>query len=285
MEGGEENPLLDSRFPDVSAKGRGYQLQSYPDGIEEWPELRRVTIWQTVAALEQEFRDRAARLAEAKAHTEASSSTVDTITDNVAEQHPRDETVLDDKPVDVALKISRTRHSMDDIPNVFDEDYDIAESKNLSPRSTHSSVSGLGQSKKGQGVPIQRAASTPDFNSSASPATPIASAKGGDERTPVKDMTASGRGSSKDDTSPSTPPSRFTTQRPHHIPKIESLSKKLDQIRHEMGDEVSVSLSPPYSFVYIIATHLMLSCFILLFLALLLLVVFNKILSLVCLHS
>ena len=231
MEGGEENPLLDSRFPDVSAKGRGYQLQSYPDGIEEWPELRRVTIWQTVAALEQEFRDRAARLAEAKAHTEASSSTVDTITDNVAEQHPRDETVLDDKPVDVALKISRTRHSMDDIPNVFDEDYDIAESKNLSPRGTHSSESGLGQSKKGhEGSSSPRATSAPDFNSSA---------KGGDERTPVKGEEGSGRGSSKDDCSSSTPPSRFTTQRPHHIPKMESLSKKLDQIRQEMGEEVS----------------------------------------------
>ena len=48
-----ENPLLDSRFPDVSGKGRGYQLQSYNDGPENWKSLRKVSIWQTVAALEK----------------------------------------------------------------------------------------------------------------------------------------------------------------------------------------------------------------------------------------
>jgi len=65
-EGGEENPLLDSKFPDVSAKGRGYQLHSYPDGVQGWEQLRKVTIWQTVSALEEEFKDRAAQLGEAK---------------------------------------------------------------------------------------------------------------------------------------------------------------------------------------------------------------------------
>ncbi len=49
-----ESPLLDSRFPDVSGKGRGYQLQAYNDGDrEDWPSLRKVSIWQTVNALEQ----------------------------------------------------------------------------------------------------------------------------------------------------------------------------------------------------------------------------------------
>jgi hypothetical protein len=66
LEGGGENPLLDSRFPDISGKGRGYQLQSYTDGIDGWPGLRKVSIWQTVAALEQEFKDRVSRLAQAK---------------------------------------------------------------------------------------------------------------------------------------------------------------------------------------------------------------------------
>ena len=65
-EGGEENPLLDSKFPDVSAKGRGYQLHSYPEGVPGWDQLRKVTIWQTVSALEEEFKDRAAQLGEAK---------------------------------------------------------------------------------------------------------------------------------------------------------------------------------------------------------------------------
>lgn len=42
-----EQPLLDSRFPNVSSKGRGYLLASHPYGIDGWPELRKVTIWQT----------------------------------------------------------------------------------------------------------------------------------------------------------------------------------------------------------------------------------------------
>jgi len=75
LEGGSENPLLDSRFPDISGKGRGYQLQSYNDGIEGWPGLRKVSIWQTVSALEQEFKDRVSRLAQAKADLAETSAT------------------------------------------------------------------------------------------------------------------------------------------------------------------------------------------------------------------
>jgi hypothetical protein len=68
MNSSDENPLLDSRFPDVSSKGRGYQLQTYVDGIPSWPQLRKISIWQTVDALEQEFRERASQIAQAKAH-------------------------------------------------------------------------------------------------------------------------------------------------------------------------------------------------------------------------
>lgn len=49
----KENPLLDSRFPDVSGKGRGYQVQAYPQGSDVWPALRKVSVWQTVGALEK----------------------------------------------------------------------------------------------------------------------------------------------------------------------------------------------------------------------------------------
>lgn len=67
MEAGMENPLLDSKFPDVSSKGRGYQLSTFQDGVPAWPQLRKVSIWQTVEALEQEFRERASQIASAKA--------------------------------------------------------------------------------------------------------------------------------------------------------------------------------------------------------------------------
>jgi hypothetical protein len=63
LDGGKENPLLDSRFPDVSGKGRGYQIQTYDHGQRDWPEIRKVSIWQTVSALEAEFRGHAAAAA------------------------------------------------------------------------------------------------------------------------------------------------------------------------------------------------------------------------------
>jgi hypothetical protein len=50
----------------VSSKGRGYQLQAYPDGIPSWPQLRKVSVWQTVEALEQEFKERTAQIVQAK---------------------------------------------------------------------------------------------------------------------------------------------------------------------------------------------------------------------------
>jgi hypothetical protein len=31
----------------------GYQIEAYSTGTEEWPELRKVSVWQTVNALEQ----------------------------------------------------------------------------------------------------------------------------------------------------------------------------------------------------------------------------------------
>ncbi len=62
----KENPQLDSKFPDVSGKGRGYQINSYENGHPDWPALKKVSIWQTVGALEQEFRERASTVADGK---------------------------------------------------------------------------------------------------------------------------------------------------------------------------------------------------------------------------
>ena len=50
--------MLDSRFPDVSAKGRGYLISSYGDGTMTWPQLRKVSIWQTAAAMQSELEAR-----------------------------------------------------------------------------------------------------------------------------------------------------------------------------------------------------------------------------------
>ncbi len=43
-----ENPLLDSRFPDITKKNRGFQIQSFAeaDAPEHWPQLRKVQLWR-----------------------------------------------------------------------------------------------------------------------------------------------------------------------------------------------------------------------------------------------
>ncbi len=53
-EGTKENPLLDSRFPDVSKKGKGYQIKTLPGGLPNWPELRKISIWQTLVGAKLE---------------------------------------------------------------------------------------------------------------------------------------------------------------------------------------------------------------------------------------
>ena len=76
LDGGNENPLLDSRFPDVSGKGRGYQIQAYEDGVRGWEQLRKVSLWQTVGALEREFKDRAAQLGASQAKEECDEASL-----------------------------------------------------------------------------------------------------------------------------------------------------------------------------------------------------------------
>lgn len=51
LSGSDSQPLLDCEFPDVSGKGRGYILNATPSGTEQWPALRKMSIWQTSAAL------------------------------------------------------------------------------------------------------------------------------------------------------------------------------------------------------------------------------------------
>ncbi|KAL7531686.1 hypothetical protein ACHAXR_007164 [Thalassiosira sp. AJA248-18] len=44
---GSDFPLLDSKFPDLSLKGHGFNIQCYPAGIPEyWPQLRKMSIWR-----------------------------------------------------------------------------------------------------------------------------------------------------------------------------------------------------------------------------------------------
>jgi hypothetical protein len=42
----------------VSAKGRGYLVSSYGEGTMAWPQLRKVSIWQTANAMQTELEER-----------------------------------------------------------------------------------------------------------------------------------------------------------------------------------------------------------------------------------
>jgi len=43
-EGKDDLPLLDSKFPDVSCKVQEHDIHSFPSGIDDWPELRKLSV-------------------------------------------------------------------------------------------------------------------------------------------------------------------------------------------------------------------------------------------------
>lgn len=165
LESQGENPLLDSRFPDVSGKGRGYQLEACSEGTHDWPELRKVSIWQTISALEQEFREKAAQFAQEK-RTEEND----------------DETDLEAEKTETEEKSS--------IIDVPDEKV-VNDNDSSSPRAEEKSCITKAESK------------TSEKESSFDPAF------------------------------------RPKQALPHHLPKMDALSHKLDGIRKTMGESVS----------------------------------------------
>jgi hypothetical protein len=219
MEGDGENPLLDSRFPDVSAKGRGYQLQSYPEGIEGWPSLRRVTIWQTVAALEMEFRERATKFAEAKKAAELRAS-----------QQQQDE----DKKQDESI-----------------ENDSVASGK--SPTEEEKSEKGSKRSDKAEDESSVREPTEIADSKEDNDVQPTRTSKSSMKSLPANELKENNSKLSADNSEASSPSvSRYSAARPHHVPKLDSLSKKLEQIRAEMGEEVFFVdlISPSHSLTF-----------------------------------
>jgi hypothetical protein len=43
--GDENQPLLDSAFPSI-VRSKGYQIKTYPSGIDGWPGLRKLSLWR-----------------------------------------------------------------------------------------------------------------------------------------------------------------------------------------------------------------------------------------------
>lgn len=206
MNSSDENPLLDSRFPDVSSKGRGYQLQTYVDGIPSWTQLRKISIWQTVDALEQEFRERASQIAQAKAQLGEDAA-----------------------------------NAFKSMLDAADEPDEIPDSKNERDERGGSSAKQLeleSDSKISEAVAkikLNESHSAPGKESSD---TPAFSEKSSEQ--PKTDADIAG-GKSEAPSSLGASPSvgrLMPVSRPHHLPKMDNaLSKRMDDIRKTLGTE------------------------------------------------
>lgn len=258
IEGGNENPLLDSRFPDVSAKGRGYQLQSYDSGISGWPELRKITIWQTVSSLEQEFRDRAAALAQQKVNYDNGNGG-DNGNNGEDGGSYNDGEGGDESGSGEDAKRRRGYSYADrahDVANVFDEGYDISSKKEVEDDSkavsiqhgAHSADSKSTTRTRGRGASVEDRIH--DVANVFDDGYEINTKQ--DDNEDIKGVSSSSRApavsvvespvaqAKRDEPSLSMPSMRsMAVARPHHLPKMDqALSKRMDQIRSEMGVEV-----------------------------------------------
>jgi len=218
LDGSNENPLLDSRFPDISAKGRGYQIQAYEDGIPEWPGLRKISIWQTVNALEQEFREKAAQLAQAKAKAELALS------EDLGKQVQEDE-----------QHIKKISSPETEVP-VADEKstYSDFESTTSAEKATEKSEGRSDIVDVGSRDEVKSVSKTTDIGSSNESIGSNDNSIGKSNTNNVIEQTSSslsglGGISGK-------------IARPHHLPSLknDSLSQKMDRLRAEMTEEGTI---------------------------------------------
>ena len=257
QDAGKENPLLDSRFPDVSSKGRGFQIQSFGgDGAEDWPALRNVSIWQNKNATN---RDHIARLASREADAKHSDDSKGVARNLEAEGHF----------VDSADSTRSAKYVMEDSMEVHIDSNAVAkaESKALSsadqkqPESPtalvrHASFQddGANTAAKGVGDRIDTSSLTHARNNAENVHSETFSSEGHGEVTmqdsptsssgkpmfssPLADAKGSASSASIDFSKSS---STLKAARPHHLPKLASmndnLSKKMDDIRKGMVED------------------------------------------------
>eukprot|EP01033_Poteriospumella_lacustris_P009170 gene9170-6598_t len=202
LEAAGENPLLDSRFPDISGKGRGYQLEAFGDGTEDWPELRKVSIWQTIGALEQEFKDKAASLADAKRATDERVAARELSADELRDTNDEAAGAKDVADRSAAAGPSDAKHSEAEAKRADDASPVATAHHHAHHAHQHAAVAEPAADDK---------LAAP---STGSPAKPLAGDKAAAEALFLRPKQAL----------------------PHHLPKLDSLSHKLDDIRKTMGD-------------------------------------------------
>jgi hypothetical protein len=147
------------------------------------------------------------------------------------------------------------QHRLDDYRSIMDDEYDdrvVAEAKSSSrlaqPQqrksfedTTHTVSSALGQYAKSSSSlsDMSKEVSPASLNSSA--AKSVQSSAADEKSSPSSGSNvAAGFGSKAESPGAS---SRFHVARPHHLPKMASLSGNLDKIRMSMGEEVRDSVT------------------------------------------
>lgn len=222
METNGENPLLDSRFPDVSGKGRGYQIEAFSEGTQDWPELRKVSLWQTIGALEQEFREKAASFAQSKvaaATQNDNTLSIEAVSESSSEKQSS-------RAIEISDKSEKARGV--DEPELLVLERNSPTTAIMSDNSTAVAVS------------PQKPQPQRHINSPETETFPSTDAE---EKVIVKSAEEQQKGSKNVDSTNNLgvvdPNFRPKQALPHHLPKMDGLSSKLEDIRRTMGDAVS----------------------------------------------
>lgn len=227
LETAGENPLLDSRFPDISGKGRGYQLEAFGDGTDTWPELRKVSIWQTISALEQEFKEKAASMADAKRAADDRTAAREIAPGEMDEVADAKSAVADDK-----VSPADNKHAAVEGKSTPETESSSSSAAVGSLTTLTSALSLEAENKVSSGA-------GPDVKSATSPAKPEGSSAKILSDDKSASFTALNSSSSSLALGAIDPLLRPRQALPHHIPKLNSLEGKLDDIRKTMGDSVS----------------------------------------------
>jgi hypothetical protein len=276
LDASTENPLLDSRFPDVSGKGRGYQVHSYPLGAPDWPALRKVSVWQTIAALEAEFRERAAALAQAKTADDAAETSSNPGGGYGYGQPCNTARSATDDMFDSAMGSPRSQRS--GLGLDIDEESEpevkvISQEKGVAGDTKPETQQRKGDSDGGSGGSAATGVATGTVGDAVASQAPVTTPMKAEEKSSPQSNSISGTkstseeaGPTKDEGAPSgqgiesnaylstsapatsststaasgknplSIPLNVTRARPHHLPRNENLNKRLEELKRQLGD-------------------------------------------------
>lgn len=258
QDAGNENPLLDSKFPNISNKGRGFQIQCFSEkeSPEHWPQLRRVQMWQNSDVMLEKAGVSVDHMADAKsagneksggqgqqeihmregdgwAEVRRSNETTSEAKSghkSEREESPERETPSNSTATAASQESTMARRGSKDVePEVSErlEGLTIEEKHGASPAHTEDIENSHNENLR-------------DNNNSQ---VLRAESKTGDS--PVKARIT------LDDFSKNSSPSMGRIARPHHLPKMQGLndglSKRMESIKNSMQAEVSLRPYPSLS--------------------------------------